>query len=179
MVGAAFLCLRVLETPACVDRRCAWSDVEVTTEVSTMQRAQNGKHPVVRRDATGHLNPKYAADLRKRSLASAGSAGRDYAPFVVRPRAVDPLASALGEDFVSAATTGDEVRLADLNDRIPEDDGGPFVITKARQEFGRKRDGSNPPGATREPFPRAFANDETEEPDEGDGDAVDGVEREV
>ena len=108
-----------------------------------MQRAQNGKHAVQRRDATGHLNPKYAADLRRRSIASAGSAGRDYAPFVVRPRSGDALASALGEEFVAAATTGDEVRLSDLDESIPEDEGGPFVITKARHEFGRKRDGSN------------------------------------
>jgi hypothetical protein len=140
-----------------------------------MHRAQNGKTPVVRaaspivrRDATGHLNPKYAADLRRRSVASADSAGRDYAAFVVRPRAVDPLAAALGEDFVTAATTGDEVRLVDLNEHIPEDEGGPFIITKARHEFGRARDGSNPPGSTREPFPRASSDDPPRETEDDD-----------
>jgi hypothetical protein len=127
-----------------------------------MQRAQNGKQQVQRRDATGHLNPKYAADLRKRSVASAGSAGRDYAPFLERPRSGDALASALGEEFIAAATAGEEVRLSDLNDRVPEDDGGPFIITRAREEFGRKRDGSNPPGSTREPFPLALSDEEHE-----------------
>ncbi|MGH7434737.1 MAG: hypothetical protein ACRENE_03605 [Polyangiaceae bacterium] len=134
-----------------------------------MQRAQNGKHSLQRRDATGHLNPKYAADLRRRSVASAGSAGRDYEPFVMRPRSVDALASALGKEFVAAATTGDEVILGHLNEHITEDEGGPFVITDARREFGRKRDGSNPPGSTREPFPRALSNDEPYEPEEADG----------
>lgn len=135
-----------------------------------MQRAQNGKHAIERRDATGHLNPTYAAHLRKRSVASAGSAGRDYAPFVDRPRSGDPLASALGEEFVSAATTGDEVRLGEHNQRIPEDEGGPFVITKARDEFGRKRDGSNPAGSTREPFPCARAYEDDAVPDGDDTD---------
>ncbi len=132
-----------------------------------MQRAQNGKKPVLRRDATGHLDPKYAADLRRRSVASAGSAGRDYAPFVVRLRAVDPLAKALGEEFVAAATTGDEVRLGVHDERIPEDEGGPFVITEARREFGRKRDGSNPAGSTREPFPLAQSDEHDELLDDG------------
>ena len=138
-----------------------------------MQRHPNGKQQVQRRDATGHLFPKYAADLRKRSVASAGSAGRDYEPFVVRARSVDSLASALGEEFVSAATTGDEVRLGDLNERIPEDDGGPFVITKARDEFGRKRDGSNPPGSTREPFPCAQSGGDDARAEDDDSDRRD------
>jgi hypothetical protein len=139
-----------------------------------MQRAQNGKKPVVRRDATGHLDPKYAADLRRRSVASAGSAGRDYVPFVVRQRAVDPLAKALGEEFVAAATTGDEVRLGVHDERIPEDEGGPFIITEARREFGKKRDGSNPAGSTREPFPLAQSDGETlERPDDSSAAALD------
>ncbi len=128
-----------------------------------MQRAHNGKPQVQRRDATGHLNPKYASDLRKRSIASTD---RHYEPFVGRPRSGDPLAAALGEEFISAATTGDEVRLAELNERIPEDDGGPFIITRGREEFGRKRDGSNPPGSTREPFPLALSRGQPEEAEE-------------
>jgi hypothetical protein len=126
-----------------------------------MHRANNGKSHVQRRDATGHLNPKYAADLRKRSVENAG---REYAPFVDRPKTLDSLASALGREFIEAATTGDEVRLAELNERIPEDDGGPFVITRARDEFARGRDGSNPRGSTREPFPLALSD----EPDQED-----------
>jgi hypothetical protein len=83
--------------------------------------------------------------------------------FLERPRTVDALAEVLGEDFVAAATTGEEVRLGQLNAGLPEEMGGPFVITRARHEFARGRDGSNPRGATREPFPRALAE---EPPDE-------------
>lgn len=137
-----------------------------------MQRDQNGKHQVRRRDATGHLNPIYAKHLRMRSVASSG--GRQYAPFLERPRSADALAKALGEEFVVAATTGEEVRLADLNERIPEDEGGPFVITDARREFGRKRDGSNPPGSTREPFPCALSVVDDERLLEGEDDSAGG-----
>jgi len=125
-----------------------------------MQWAQNGK--VLRRDATGHLNPKYAADLRKRSLASVG---RVYEAFVDGPHSRDPLAAALGEEFIASATTGDEVRLAELDERIPEDDGGPFIITRARDEFAHGPDGSNPRGSTREPFPMSSADERPEEED--------------
>ncbi len=122
-----------------------------------MQRAQNGKRLVQRRDATGHLDPQYAADLRKRSIASAG---RDYgAAFVERARSLDPLAAALGEEFIAAATAGEDVRLSELDEGVPEEEGGPFVITKARDEFARGRDGSNPRGSTREPFPKASSDD--------------------
>jgi hypothetical protein len=134
------------------------------------------KRPFPRRDATGHLDPRYAKDLRKHSLAS-GSRD-DATAFVERPRTVDALAEVLGEDFVAAATTGEEVRLGQLNEGIPEEMGGPFVITKARHEFARGRDGSNPRGATREPFPRVRAeeerpgdeNEESAEGSESDGD---------
>lgn len=115
------------------------------------------KRSIQRRDATGHLDPRYAADLRARSRASASR--DETTAFLERPRTVDALAEVMGEDFVAAATTGEEVRLGQLNAGQPEEMGGPFVITRARHEFARGRDGSNPRGATREPFPRALGEE--------------------
>ena len=37
---------------------------------------------------------------------------------------------------------------------MSEEIGGPFVETTAGQEFADEPDASNPPGATREPFPK-------------------------
>jgi hypothetical protein len=124
------------------------------------------KRQMQRRDATGHLDPKYAAHLRVRSLENA-KVGNDVA-FVGRPKSSDPLASALGQEFVATATTGEAGELEAFNERIPEDDGGPFVITSGRDEFGRGRDPSNPNGATREPFPKAMADGNQDQEDEQD-----------
>jgi hypothetical protein len=111
-----------------------------------------------RRDATGHLNPKYAADLRQRSLASAhANDGRTDVAFLGRARSTDSLAEALGEEFVEAATTGEGAGVDARNRVVPEDDGGPFVITKGKDEFARGPDPSNPVEATREPFPTALS----------------------
>jgi hypothetical protein len=106
-----------------------------------------------RRDATGHLDPKYAADLRQRSLASA-PAGEQVA-FLGRARSSDSLAEALGEEFLQAATSGEGAGTAGLNGLVSEEDGGPFVVTRGKDEFARGPDASNPLEATREPFPMA------------------------
>jgi hypothetical protein len=122
-----------------------------------MTTVHRTRKPVKRRDATGHLDPRYAADLRLRSL--------EYAPrpeeaiaFVAptRSRSSEGLAEVLGEEFVETVTTGEEAYLERLNQRGPEDEGGPFVVTRARDEFARGSDPSNPEDATREPFPTAL-----------------------
>ena len=115
-----------------------------------MPGSRKEKKVIHRRDATGHLDPKYAADLRARSLASAPH-DADVA-FLGRAKSLDPLAEALGEEFVEAATTGEDAGNA-LNDSVPEEQGGPFIVTKARTEFAMGFDRSNPEDATREPFP--------------------------
>jgi hypothetical protein len=117
------------------------------------------KRSFQRRDATGHLDPKYAADLRQRSIRSAQPDGG--VAFLGRAKSLDPLAEALGEEFVEAATTGEDA--GTLNRSVPEEEGGPFVLTTGRTEFARGRDRSNPKGATREPFPRASADDEPQD----------------
>jgi hypothetical protein len=123
-----------------------------------MPASHKEKKVIQRRDATGHLDPKYAADLRARSLASA-SHDADVA-FLARARSLDPLAEALGEEFIEAATTGEDAGDA-LNQNVPEELGGPFVVTKARTESAQGFDRSNPEGATREPFPTVSFEKET------------------
>jgi hypothetical protein len=111
-----------------------------------------------RRDATGHLDPKYAADLRKRSLESA-ERGEDVA-FLGRAKSSDSLVEALGEEFLESATSGEDATLEALNQDVPEEEGGPFVVTRGKDEFARGRDPSNPRGSTREPFPKASGGDD-------------------
>jgi hypothetical protein len=117
----------------------------------------NGKAaraPVSRRDATGHLNPAYAADLRQKSRESRDDGGADTQAFLTRSRSRDGLAEELGEEAVSAMTSGADQsdRLLDLE--VDEERGGPFVRTTGREEFALGTDKSNPRKATREPFPR-------------------------
>jgi hypothetical protein len=67
-------------------------------------------------------------------------------------RVRDDFAEELGEEFVATVTSGESVD--DARDApVPEEEGGPFVTTRAREEFGRGRDASNPKGTEREPFP--------------------------
>jgi hypothetical protein len=102
-----------------------------------------------RRDGAGHLDPKYAADLRRAS-------GRRETPgvgFLEQSRSSDDLAEAFGEQFVEAATTGEDAAEKALDEEVPEEIGGPFVRSSAGTEFAEGTDKSNPRGAKREPFP--------------------------
>jgi hypothetical protein len=53
------------------------------------------------------------------------------------------------EKMTSGEDEGEDV----LDQRVSEEDGGPFVETSAKTEFGYDTDKSNPKGAKREPFP--------------------------
>ncbi len=67
-------------------------------------------------------------------------------------RVKDDFAEELGEDFVTAITTGESVD--DARDaEVPEEEGGPFVTTSARQEFADDVDASNPEDAEPAAFP--------------------------
>jgi len=50
-------------------------------------------------------------------------------------------------------TSGQDAGKSALDEESSEEGGGPFVETNAREEFAYDTDGSNPIGATREPFP--------------------------
>jgi hypothetical protein len=119
-------------------------------------KAKRAKRPapaarVVRRDGTGHLQPKYAAELRE---LSAEDNPRDSArAFLERPRSADDLAEELGEEAVETMTSGEYDGADVANQSDTEEDGGPFVESSGRTEFARGTDASNPKNAKREPFP--------------------------
>ena len=116
------------------------------------KRSAKKAAPVVRRrDATGHIDPKYAKELR---ALGGHDEGNDTTAFVQRPRSKDDLAEELGEEFVMTATTGEDEGEDVANQAVPEELGGPFVVTDAATEFAQGTDASNPRGAKREPFPR-------------------------
>ena len=107
------------------------------------------KKPVVRRDATGHMDPEYQ---RKLLEESGHSREADDRAFLVGAR--EDLAEELGEGFVQAATSGEDAELDRLEAVVPEESGGPFVETPAGQEFAGGTDESNIAEATREALPR-------------------------
>ena len=109
------------------------------------------KKPAARRqDRAGHLDPKYAKDLRKLS----GRSRDDDAAFIRGNRARDDLAEELAEEAVAAMTSGEDALGDDLQAEVSEEVGGPFVRSSGKKEFARGTDRSNPRGAKREPFPR-------------------------
>jgi hypothetical protein len=113
--------------------------------------ARTPTHKAVRRfDRPGHLDPKYAAELR----AQSGKEEKDPRSFLGGPRSPnDDFAEELGEEVVEKATTGEDAGEESLDQVVPEEDGGPFVETTGGQEFAQGADLSNPKGAFREPFP--------------------------
>jgi hypothetical protein len=104
---------------------------------------------IQRRDRSGHIDPKYGAELRAK-----GSRSEEERPFLRRSRTKDSLAEQLGEEVVGEATSGEYEAEDDFNQEVAEERGGPFVVTNAGQEFDYEPDASNPKGARREPFPR-------------------------
>lgn len=69
----------------------------------------------------------------------------------------DDLAETLAEEFVRAATSGEDTTEEALDQFVSEEIGGPFVETSASEEFATGSDSSNPDDATTEPLPRAVS----------------------
>lgn len=63
----------------------------------------------------------------------------------------------MAEEFVEAATTGENPDEVLLDASVPEEIGGPFVETAAGEELIDDVDDNNPPEATREPLPLPIA----------------------
>jgi hypothetical protein len=91
--------------------------------------------PLKRRDAAGHLDPEYARDLLEMARESRND---DNSPessraFITGSRTQDSLANEFGEAFVEAATSGEG---SNRRHRVtPDEHGGPFLYTSAREEF--------------------------------------------
>jgi len=113
------------------------------------------KKAIKRRDATGHLDAEYERKLR----ASSRPPRDDGTAFLTGFHTSEPLAEELGEAFLLSATSGEESE-AERRERIlPEEDGGPFVRTRASQEYAYDFDESNIAEATREPLPKTSLAD--------------------
>jgi hypothetical protein len=109
--------------------------------------------PPRRRDGAGHLDAKYAAELREKSQE--GRVRDPDGAFIGRAgHSKDNLAEAMGETWVQTATSGEDENEDVFNQSVPEDEGGPFVTTTGGQEFADGTDASNPKRSKREPFPR-------------------------
>jgi hypothetical protein len=88
--------------------------------------------------------------------------------------APDDLAESLAEEYLRAATSGEDMSDEALDQVVPEEIGGPFVETTGAEEFAAGTDASNPEDAEAEPLPRVVgglarpAQDEGDESDEDD-----------
>ena len=113
------------------------------------------KKTLKRRDATGHLDAEYERRIR----TSARSQRDEGQAFLSGFRTADPLAEELGEAFLESATSGEESEPERRERILPEEEGGPFVRTRASREFAYGFDESNIAEATREPLPKTSIAD--------------------
>jgi hypothetical protein len=105
--------------------------------------------------ASGH----HTKDFLQRARLHPGR-GDDGEAFLPDPaggpaRSRDDLAQEVAEGFLASATSGEETGEDMANVEVPEEEGGPFIETSARDEFGFDPDPSNPEDAEAEPFPLA------------------------
>ena len=103
----------------------------------------------------------------RRSARAAGQRSDDADAFLPDPdggpaRAPEELAENLAEEFVEAATSGQDRDEEVLDASFPEEMGGPFIETGPGEELGGSVDDMNPPDAEREPLPRPVAGLVTE-----------------
>jgi hypothetical protein len=77
-------------------------------------------------------------------------------------RSPDDLSENLAEEFVEAATSGEDRDEEELDASVEEEVGGPFVETSASEELADSVDDANPADAEPEPLPRAVAGIVTE-----------------
>lgn len=110
------------------------------------------KKPMVRRDATGHLNAEYEHDLRRAGREK--DSNPDERAFLVGKNADDALANELGREFVETVNSGEDEGIELRDEFVTEEVGGPFVPSTRGKEIDEEPDESNPISATREPFPK-------------------------
>jgi hypothetical protein len=116
-----------------------------------MKNPESPPVPLHYRDATGHVEQRYAADLRARSRERAEP--RDPVAFSDEDFRRDSFSEMLAEEFVRAATSGEEDATGLLDEVSPDELGGPFVELTSADELA-DTDPATPEDATREPLPR-------------------------
>jgi hypothetical protein len=116
-------------------------------------RAGSPKEPGADRTAAGAAAP--VGRRQKRS--------DDADAFIPDPsndgpaHADDDLAEVLAEDFLESATRGNDVFEDEVDRSLPDEVGGPFVVTDAEDEMAEGTDESNPADAEPAGRPRAVA----------------------
>lgn len=116
-------------------------------------KAVGPRKPTHGYDAAGHLNPKEAEHLL--ALGRNERQADHDAAFVDGASTDDDLAEELAEAAVTSMTTGEDELVAQLDEVVEEESGGPFTETSGSTEFAEGTDASNIAEATREPFPTA------------------------
>jgi hypothetical protein len=108
-----------------------------------------------------HRSPGSTKAARKRRAASLESSG-PRAAFLPDPnggpaRTDEDLAEELAEEFVTQATSGTEHEETIQDEITPDEIGGPFVPSTAKEEFAAGTDASNPSDAEPAPLPRTLS----------------------
>jgi hypothetical protein len=116
---------------------------------------KQNRAPLQRRDPAGHLNPRYARHLLARAREGQNDANdpRAQRAFFSTARSADTYAEGMGESFIESATSGHGSATFRHEEVTWEEEGGPFVMTTATEEFAAGLDESNIAEATREALP--------------------------
>jgi hypothetical protein len=132
-----------------VSKKPAAPGVHKAVRRAAVKGTSSVRAPVRRRDGSGHIEPGYAKELLERS----GERASGDKAFIDGSHTDDDLAEELGEEAVETMTSGEDEGEDVADQNVPEERGGPFVVTTAGTEFADGVDASNPPNAKREPFP--------------------------
>jgi hypothetical protein len=120
------------------------------TRIANHRTATQAAAPPTRRDESHPPSRGHSKRLR----AHPPNRSNDDAAFVRVPRTDEPFAEHLGEAFVQSATSGEDDEEEVLDAFVPEELGGPFVVTTSNVEFAEGVDESNPVDAEPAPFPK-------------------------
>ena len=91
--------------------------------------------------------------LRREDHADAFIADPEDGPAITD----DDLAQTLAQEYLRSATSGEDMSDEVFDQIVPEEIGGPFIETRASEEFAAGTDASNPEDAAPEPLPRAVS----------------------
>lgn len=138
-----------------------------TKPVTTKRRGKPARNPKKRRETSRGSAQSRKASAREPAAAPAPKRSDDAEAFIPDPggpgraggraRGRDDLAELLAEDFVESATRGNEAFEDDIDRALPDEVGGPFVVTDADEELADDVDASNPPDAEVAGLPTAVA----------------------
>jgi hypothetical protein len=143
-----------------------------TKPITTKRRGKPTADPQKRRETSPGSAQSLKAPAREPTRARAPKRSDDADAFIPDPAGTNPgrpgagggrahgrddLAELLAEDFVESATRGNEVLEDDLDRMLPDEVGGPFVVTDADEELADDVDASNPADAEVAGLPTAVA----------------------